>query len=110
MDLAPSMQRVFEALSSVVRRKILAYLAHAELTAGEISARFDISKPAVSQHLSVLEAAGLVKSEKRGQYVYYQLVRESLVNTLNDYVQEVCPVSKPLKSESANISRTRRKG
>src|SRR4051812_35944190 len=98
------MQRVFEALSSVVRRKILAYLAHAELTAGEISARFDISKPAVSQHLSVLEAAGLVKSEKRGQYVYYQLVRESLVNTLNDYVQEVCPVSKPLKTESAKIA------
>jgi DNA-binding transcriptional ArsR family regulator len=104
------MQKVFEALASAPRRKILAYLAHAELTAGEISARFDISKPAVSQHLSVLEAAGLVKSEKRGQYVYYQLVRESLVNTLNDYVQEVCPVSKPLKTESANISRTRRKG
>ena len=86
------MQRVFEALSSQVRRKILAYLTHTELTAGEIAARFDISKPAVSQHLSVLESAGLVASEKRGQYVHYRLVRESLVNTLNDYVQEVCPV------------------
>lgn len=99
------MQRVFEALSSTVRRKILAYLAHADLTAGEIASRFSISKPAVSQHLSVLEAAGLVSSEKKGQFVHYSLVRESLVNTLNDYVQEVCPVSRPLKAESARIKR-----
>lgn len=99
------MQRVFEALSSTVRRKILAYLAHAELTAGEISARFDISKPAVSQHLSVLEAAGLVRGEKRGQFVHYSLTPDSLVNTLNDFVQEVCPVSKPLKAESAKLGK-----
>jgi ArsR family transcriptional regulator, arsenate/arsenite/antimonite-responsive transcriptional repressor len=101
------MQRVFEALSSTVRRKILAYLAHADLTAGEIASRFSISKPAVSQHLSVLEAAGLVSSEKRGQFVHYSLVRESLVNTLNDYVQEVCPVARPIRAESAEI-KTRR--
>ena len=98
------MQRVFEALSSVVRRKILAYLAHADLTAGEISARFEMSKPAVSQHLSVLENAGLVRSEKRGQYVHYTLVPDHLANTLNAYAQEVCPVSKPLKTESAALA------
>ena len=102
------MQRVFEALSSTVRRKILAYLAHADLTAGEIASRFSISKPAVSQHLSVLEAAGLVTSEKKGQFVHYSLVRESLVNTLNDYVQEVCPVSRPLKAESAGLAKGRK--
>ncbi len=101
------MQRVFEALSSTVRRKILAYLSHAELTAGEIAARFDISKPAVSQHLAVLENAGLVTSEKRGQYVHYRLVQENLANTLNGYLQEVCPVSKPLKDESAEIAKKR---
>lgn len=101
------MQKVFEALSSATRRKILAYLSHADLTAGEIAARFEISKPAVSQHLSVLEGAGLVKSEKRGQFVHYSLVRDSLVNTLNDYVQEVCPVSKPLKAESAGLAKSR---
>ena len=101
------MQKIFEALSSPVRRKILAYLSHAELTAGEIAARFEISKPAVSQHLSVLEVAGLVKSDKRGQYVHYALVPEALANTLNGYVQEVCPVSKPLKKESAALAKTR---
>lgn len=101
------MQRVFEALSSTVRRKILAYLAHADLTAGEIAARFDISKSAVSQHLSILENAGLVTSEKKGQFVHYQLVPESVANTLNSYLQQVCPVSGPLKKESAAIAATR---
>lgn len=101
------MQKVFEALSSVTRRKILAYLSEAELTAGEIAARFEMSKPAVSQHLSVLENAGLVTSEKRGQFVHYRLVPEALANTLNGYVQQVCPVSRPLKAESARIARDR---
>jgi DNA-binding transcriptional ArsR family regulator len=104
------MQKVFEALSSTVRRKILAYLSHAELTAGEIASRFEISKPAVSQHLSVLESAGLVTSEKRGQFVHYKLVPEALTNTLNGYVQEVCPVSKPLKRESARLAEERSAG
>jgi DNA-binding transcriptional ArsR family regulator len=94
------MQRVFEALASTTRRKILAYLSNSELTAGEIADRFDISKPAVSQHLSVLENAGLVSREKRGQFVHYRLVEDNLANTLNGYLQQVCPVSRPLKRES----------
>lgn len=94
------MQRVFEALASTTRRKILAYLSDSELTAGEIADRFDISKPAVSQHLSVLENAGLVSREKRGQFVHYRLVEDNLANTLNGYLQQVCPVSRPLKRES----------
>ena len=97
------MQKVFEALASVPRRKILAYLAHAELSAGEIASRFAMSKPAVSQHLSVLQNAGLVESDKRGQFVFYRLVPDRLMNTLNGYVQEVCPVSRPLKRESARL-------
>ncbi|MGO1078680.1 metalloregulator ArsR/SmtB family transcription factor [Inquilinus sp. CA228] len=101
------MQRVFEALSSAPRRKILAYLAHAELNAGEIAARFEMSKPSISQHLSVLEAAGLIAGEKRGQYVYYRLLQDNLANTLNGFVQEVCPVSRPLKRESARLAKAK---
>ena len=100
------MQKVFEALASVPRRKILAYLAHAELSAGEIASRFAMSKPAVSQHLSVLQNAGLVESDKRGQFVFYRLVPDRLTNTLHGYVQEVCPVSRPLKRESAALQRS----
>lgn len=102
------MQSVFEALTSPVRRKILAYLAHTELSAGEIASRFAMSKPSISQHLSILETAGLVRSEKRGQFVFYSQVRENLTNTLNGFVQEVCPVSRPLKRESAALARRRK--
>lgn len=104
------MNKVFEALASTPRRKILAYLAEVDLTAGEIAARFEMSKPAISKHLQVLENAGLVTSEKRGQFVHYSLVRENLVNTLNGFVQKVCPVSTPLKRESAGLRRERETG
>lgn len=101
------MEKVFEALASTPRRKILAYLSETELTAGDIAGRFEMSKPAISKHLQILENAGLVTSEKRGQFVWYALVRENLVNTLNGFVQNVCPVSGPLKKESAKIKRER---
>jgi DNA-binding transcriptional ArsR family regulator len=97
------MEKVFEALASLPRRKILAYLSASNLTAGEIAARFAMTKPAISKHLSILENAGLIRGEKRGQFIHYALVRENLVNTLNGFVQEVCPVSKPLKQESAQF-------
>jgi ArsR family transcriptional regulator, arsenate/arsenite/antimonite-responsive transcriptional repressor len=101
------MEKVFEALASTPRRKILAYLSQVELTAGDIASRFDMSKPAISKHLQILENAGLIRGEKRGQFVWYSLVRENLVNTLNGFVQNVCPVSRPLKKESARMKRSR---
>lgn len=95
-----AIDQVFEALASRPRREILAYLSAQELTAGEIAARFDMSAPAISRHLSVLENAGLVRSERRGQYVYYALVPDSLVNTLTGFAFEICPTAGPLKRES----------
>jgi DNA-binding transcriptional ArsR family regulator len=75
-------------------------LANAELTAGEIASRFDMTKPSISKHLSILENAGLIRGTREGQFIRYALVRENIVNTLNGFVQEVCPVSRPLKRES----------
>ena len=89
------------------RCRHIAYLAHAELNAGEIAARFEMSKPAVSQHLAILEAASLVASEKRGQYVFYRFVPDNLTNTLHGFVQEVCPVSRPLKREAVARAKAR---
>jgi DNA-binding transcriptional ArsR family regulator len=97
------MDSIFEALASTPRRKILAYLAEAELTAGDIAARFSMSRPAISKHLSILENAGLIRGERRGQFIHYALVTDNLVNTLNGFVQEVCPVSRPLKRESRKL-------
>jgi DNA-binding transcriptional ArsR family regulator len=101
------MEKIFDALASTARRKILAYLSEAELTAGEIASRFNMSKPAISKHLSILENAGLVTAEKRGQFIYYSLVRDNLVNTLNGFLQNICPVALPLKRESADVLRSR---
>ncbi|MDY0873515.1 metalloregulator ArsR/SmtB family transcription factor [Dongia rigui] len=105
-----SMDKVFEALSSQVRRKVLAYLSATDLTAGEIAERFDISKPSVSKHLSILENAGLIRSERKGQFIHYSLVSDNLVNTLTGFVQEVCPVGRPLRKESRDMARGRRGG
>ncbi|MFC0682597.1 metalloregulator ArsR/SmtB family transcription factor [Lysobacter korlensis] len=103
-----AMDRVFEALASTARRQILAYLSAGELTAGEIGERFDFSKPALSSHLRILEDAGLIEREKRGQYVYFRQVPERLTNTLFAWAAEVCPVAGPLKRESRAKARTKR--
>lgn len=94
------MDKVFEALASLQRRKILAYLAASSMTAGEIAERFEISKPSLSKHLSILENAGLIRGEKRGQYIHYSMVQDNLANTLIGFVQELCPVARPLRDES----------
>jgi len=101
------MEKVFSALSSTPRRKILAYLSAASLTAGEIAERFEMSKPALSKHLSILENAGLISREKKGQFVHYTLVQDNLVNTLNSFAQSVCPVGAPLVRESHDIANER---
>ncbi len=97
------LDRVFEALASGPRRRILAYLSEQELTTSDLVARFGISAPAVSRHLSVLENAGLVIGERRGQYVYYRLEADNLVNTLTGFAFEVCPIGGPLKREARKL-------
>ena len=99
-----SFQRIFEALASAPRRRILAYLAHTSLTAGEIAARFDMSKPSISQHLNVLENAGLIAKKRQGQFIHYSIVPNNLANTLNGFVQDVCPVARPIKRESKALA------
>jgi ArsR family transcriptional regulator, arsenate/arsenite/antimonite-responsive transcriptional repressor len=102
------MEKVFEALASTARRKILAYLSDAELSAGDIASRFEMTKPSVSKHLKILENAGLIRGEKRGQFVFYALERDNLVNTLSSFAQVVCPVSRGLKKESKALAQRKR--
>src|SRR5688572_25266969 len=99
---------VFAALASTPRRRILAYLAEAPLTAGEIAARFAMSKPALSKHLKLLEHAGLVTSERRGQFVHYALADRNLLATLHTMLATFCPVGGPLKRESAALAKSRK--
>jgi DNA-binding transcriptional ArsR family regulator len=99
---------VFAALASTPRRKILAYLSEASLTAGEIAQRFDMTKPSLSKHLRILEEAGLVASEKRGQFVHYRLADDNLLGSLHKLLQTFCPVGGPLKRESAALGKGRK--
>jgi ArsR family transcriptional regulator, arsenate/arsenite/antimonite-responsive transcriptional repressor len=99
--------KVFEALSSSHRRQILAYLSKAELTTSDLAARFDMTTPSMSRHLSVLENAGLVTAKRVGQKVYYQLAPDNLINTLTGYALEICPVAAPLKRESRTLAKRR---
>ena len=103
-----SLDKTFEALASLPRRKIMALLSHVELTTSELAEKLVISAPATSRHLSVLENAGLVTSERRGQFVYYALNTDSLVNHLSGFMFELCPTAAPLKRESKALARKRK--
>ena len=94
-----SPDKVFQALASTTRRRILAYLSEGPLTAGAVAERFDMSAPAISKHLSVLEAADLIWKKREGQFVNYGMKAENLGGTLATFMQEVCPPSRALKAE-----------
>jgi|SRR5688572_30297083 ArsR family transcriptional regulator, arsenate/arsenite/antimonite-responsive transcriptional repressor len=91
MDL----DRIFDALASGPRRRMLAALTPAPLTTTELAARLGMTPPAASRHLSVLENAGLVASERQGQRVLYSLVRDTLVDALSGFAAELAPAAAP---------------
>jgi ArsR family transcriptional regulator len=65
--------KAFQALADPTRRTILKKLNKGEMTAGQIAACFDMSKPSITHHLNILKNANLIQSEKRGQFVVYTL-------------------------------------
>ena len=77
-----SMQDTLQALADPTRREILNLLKQSRMSAGEISNHFSISGAAVSRHLSVLKEADLIRDEREGKYIYYELnatVREEIL-------------------------------
>jgi DNA-binding transcriptional ArsR family regulator len=78
MDSASELDAIFFALSDSTRRSLLARLLESDATAGTLAAGFDISRPAVSQHLRVLRAAELVVEERRGRERHYTLLPQKL--------------------------------
>ncbi|MFO8007346.1 MAG: metalloregulator ArsR/SmtB family transcription factor [Candidatus Brocadiia bacterium] len=78
MDDPQKVARVFRALSSETRVRILRMLKQQALCVGALAARLDITSAAVSQHLRILREADLVVPDKRGYYVHYLLNRETL--------------------------------
>ncbi|MBC7150237.1 MAG: winged helix-turn-helix transcriptional regulator [Rhizobium sp.] len=102
-------QQVFHALAAPPRRAILKHLAESGLTAGEIASRFDMAKPSISQHLTILETAGLISREKRGQFVHYALVRATLDKVLSGFIEELGAAGSeapPAKTKNAGSGKT----
>lgn len=82
-----SSNEAFKALADPTRREILRILARGEQSAGDLSQRFDMSKPSVSHHFAVLKEADLIRSRREGQKIFYSLnttVMQDLVTWLWD--------------------------
>jgi DNA-binding transcriptional ArsR family regulator len=79
---AEGLDETFSALSDPTRRKIVVALADGDRTVGELAAPFDMSLPAISKHLSVLERAGLITREREGRVRRCHLEREPLADAL----------------------------
>jgi DNA-binding transcriptional ArsR family regulator len=81
------MSDVFKALSDPTRRAILQLLRSGPMTAGALAERFEISRPAMSAHFSVLREANLVASEKAGKNVVYRLKLSVLEEAMLAFAQ-----------------------
>ncbi|WP_295993656.1 autorepressor SdpR family transcription factor [Rugamonas sp.] len=64
---------VFKAMADPTRREILRLLRHGEMTAGDLAGHFDMSKPSMSHHFSVLKEADLIIGRRDGQTIWYGL-------------------------------------
>lgn len=73
------MEAVLKAIAAPHRREILNLVREGELSAGEIAAHFEVTRPAVSQHLNVLKEAGLVNERRNGTRRLYRARPEALV-------------------------------
>jgi DNA-binding transcriptional ArsR family regulator len=71
-------QTIVDAISEPRRREILRLVRERELPAGEIAARFDVTRPTISQHLTVLKNAGLVTERREGTRRLYRARPEGL--------------------------------
>ncbi len=63
---------VFRALADPTRRAIFETLAREEAAVKDLTARFEVSQPAISQHLAALRAAGLVSERREGRFSFYR--------------------------------------
>ena len=81
------MNRVFKALSDPTRRRVLQLLRERPMTAGELADEFELSKPTMSAHFSVLREANLVDGQKKGTTITYRLKISVLEDALLGFAE-----------------------
>ena len=94
MCYAFRVEDVAGAIADPVRRDILLMLRDGDRTAGQIAARFPISRPAISRHLRVLRECGLVRDEAVGRERIYRLDTTPLL-TLTEWIDQFELVARP---------------
>ena len=76
------LQQTLKALADQIRREILNLLKKGRMPAGEITAHFSVSAPAISRHLSVLKEADLIRDTREGKFIYYEINTSVLEETM----------------------------
>jgi DNA-binding transcriptional ArsR family regulator len=102
------MEEAIRAIAEPNRRRILQLVTAKELSAGEIASRFDITRPAVSQHLSVLREAGLVAERREGTRRLYSLRPEGFVD-LRSFLEAFWDEGLERLKEAAEVEEGRRR-
>lgn len=92
-----SYSMAFKALSDSNRRLILKMLQSGDMTAGEIAAHFDMTKPSISHHLNILKQAELVQDVRKGQNIFYSL-NTTVFQQLISWFYGVLNISNPEES------------
>jgi DNA-binding transcriptional ArsR family regulator len=100
---------VFDAIAQPTRREILRLLGQSELSVGEVASRFDVTQPAISQHLKVLKDAGLVEERRDGTRRLYRLRPEGL-DDLQSFLAEVLPAGLERLKRAAEEEERRERG
>ena len=75
-------QTTMKALSDPIRREILGLLKAGRLSAGEITEHFDVTAASISRHLSVLKEADLIRDQRQGKFIFYDINTSVLEETL----------------------------
>jgi DNA-binding transcriptional ArsR family regulator len=98
-------EAALKAIAAPRRRQILRLVRDDELSSGEIASNFDVTRPAVSQHLNVLKEAGLVSERRNGSRRLYRARPEGLAE-LRDFLEEFWDVRlEALKREAEKEER-----
>ncbi len=104
------MEAALKAIAEPHRREILRLVRDEERTAGEIAQAFDVTRPAISQHLAVLKEAGLVSERRDGTRRFY-VARPEGLRSLRKFIEEFWDTSlRRLKEAAEWEERRKRRG
>jgi len=103
------MEAALKAIAEPRRRQILMLVRGGEMTAGEIASHFEVTRPAISQHLTVLKEAGLVSERRDGTRRIYRLRPEG-VEELRAFIDDMWTERLATLKDEAEREERRRRG